>query len=91
MLFLFNSDEASALATKSKKKIDPASPPLPDFDLLEARLKQLAELAEIRLNPAPIKAEKRRRTPGRFKGTLVVGPQFFEPLTEDELDEFATE
>jgi hypothetical protein len=51
----------------------------------------LAELAEIRLNPAPIKAEKRRRIPGRFKGTLVVGPQFFEPLTEDELDEFATE
>ncbi|KJF68703.1 hypothetical protein [Rhizobium nepotum] len=92
MLFLFNSDEAGALATKSKKKIDPTASPVPDFDLLEARLKRLAEeLSEIKLKPEEIKAEKPRRTPGRFKGALVVGPRFFEPLTEEEFDEFATE
>jgi prevent-host-death family protein len=28
---------------------------------------------------------KGRRTPGSLKGTLHVGPEFFEPLPEDEL------
>ena len=27
------------------------------------------------------------RRPGRVKGTLVVGPEFFEPLTDEELQE----
>ncbi|MDZ7925828.1 MAG: hypothetical protein U5L46_01260 [Agrobacterium sp.] len=79
------------MATKSKKKTDQARSPLPDLDILEAQLKRLAAtLSEIKAKPYQIKAEKPRRVPGRFKGVLVVGPRFFEPLSEDELDEFTT-
>lgn len=28
------------------------------------------------------------RRPGRFKGVLIVGPEFFEPLSDSELMEF---
>jgi antitoxin (DNA-binding transcriptional repressor) of toxin-antitoxin stability system len=37
----------------------------------------------VRLVPVP--REERRRRPGRLKGRLVVGPEFFEPLPEEEL------
>lgn len=33
----------------------------------------------------PVQAEKRQRKPGALKGKLVVGPEFFEPLPDDEL------
>jgi prevent-host-death family protein len=33
----------------------------------------------------PIKKAKKKRTPGMFKGVFKVGPEFFEPLPEDEL------
>jgi hypothetical protein len=34
---------------------------------------------------------KEARTPGRFKGRLVVGPEFFEPLSDEELRELTAE
>jgi antitoxin (DNA-binding transcriptional repressor) of toxin-antitoxin stability system len=37
----------------------------------------------VRLVPVP--AEGARRRPGRLKGRLAVGLEFFEPLPEDEL------
>ncbi|KVK56107.1 hypothetical protein BCY90_01260 [Agrobacterium deltaense] len=95
MVFSSNSDEANALATKSKKKTDMTPPPPVVFTELEAHLERLSRqldavgLSESKSGSVP--HEKRRRVPGRFKGVLVVGPEFFEPLTEDELKEFATE
>lgn len=34
---------------------------------------------------APLGQVKKKRTPGSMKGKLTVGPEFFEPLPEDEL------
>ena len=34
---------------------------------------------------APLAEVKKQRKPGSMKGKLVVGPEFFEPLSEDEL------
>jgi prevent-host-death family protein len=33
----------------------------------------------------PVAEIKKKRQPGSMKGGLVVGPEFFEPLSEDEL------
>ncbi|HTT33712.1 MAG TPA: type II toxin-antitoxin system Phd/YefM family antitoxin [Methylomirabilota bacterium] len=33
----------------------------------------------------PLQGKKGGRKPGCLKGTLTVGPEFFEPLPEDEL------
>jgi prevent-host-death family protein len=33
----------------------------------------------------PVEAVKGKRQPGSLKGKLEIGPEFFEPLTEDEL------
>ena len=33
----------------------------------------------------PLRGKKGQRRPGRLKGLLKVGPEFFEPLPEDEL------
>ena len=33
----------------------------------------------------PLGAVKGKRKPGSWKGRFVLGPQFFEPLSEDEL------
>lgn len=79
------------MASKSKKTSDAAR--LEAFDALDETLerlsKELSELADI--TPPKTARMKPKRAPGRFKGSLVVGPQFFEPLTEDELKEFAAE
>lgn len=79
------------MASKSKKNMDAAR--LGGFDALDETLerlsKELSELADI--NPPKIARTKPKRAPGRFKGALVVVPQFFEPLTEDELKEFAAQ
>lgn len=32
-----------------------------------------------------------KRTSGRFKGKLIVGPEFFEPLSEEDLRELTGE
>ena len=37
----------------------------------------------VRLVPVP--REQPQRQPGRVKGRLTVGPEFFEPLPEEEL------
>jgi len=34
----------------------------------------------------PLVEERPKRKPGAWKGKLVVGPEFFEPLPEDELE-----
>ncbi|HEX6015315.1 MAG TPA: hypothetical protein VFY87_26655 [Geminicoccaceae bacterium] len=41
------------------------------------------EKAAVRLVAVP--REQPRRRPGRLKGKLSVGPEFFEPLPEEEL------
>ena len=33
----------------------------------------------------PLRGKKGQRKPGRLKGVLKVGPEFFEPLPEEEL------
>lgn len=33
----------------------------------------------------PVETVKGRRQPGSLKGKLEIGPEFFEPLSEDEL------
>jgi len=33
----------------------------------------------------PLRGEKGQRKPGSMKGKLTLGPEFFEPLPEDEL------
>lgn len=34
----------------------------------------------------PMPAVKKVRVPGRLKGQISIGPEFFEPLPQDELD-----
>jgi antitoxin (DNA-binding transcriptional repressor) of toxin-antitoxin stability system len=34
----------------------------------------------------PLREKKGQRKPGSMKGTLKIGPEFFEPLPEDELE-----
>ena len=34
----------------------------------------------------PLREKKGQRKPGNMKGTLKIGPEFFEPLPEDELE-----
>lgn len=33
----------------------------------------------------------KKRKPGRFKGILEIGPEFFEPLTDEEINELTGE
>jgi hypothetical protein len=40
------------------------------------------------LQKAEAETVAKPRVPGRFKGQLVIGPEFFEPMTEEELREF---
>ncbi|NTF07232.1 hypothetical protein G6L37_13865 [Agrobacterium rubi] len=56
---------------------------------IEQRLDALASSRKI--DASVVKIEKQKRTPGRFKGALAVGPEFFKPLNEDELKEFTGE
>lgn len=34
----------------------------------------------------PIQPPKKKRTPGALKGQIEIGPEFFEPLPQEELD-----
>lgn len=34
----------------------------------------------------PMTSAKKKRVPGRLKGKISIGPEFFEPLPQDELD-----
>jgi hypothetical protein len=43
------------------------------------------------LQKAEAETVAKPRVPGRFKGQLVIGPEFFEPMTEEELREFGGE
>ncbi|WCJ63502.1 hypothetical protein [Agrobacterium tumefaciens] len=83
------------MAAKSKKKTDMVPPALPVFSELEATLERLSrELDAISHSQGAVRVVSPtggRRTPGRYKGVLVVGPEFFEPLTENELKEFVPE
>jgi prevent-host-death family protein len=33
----------------------------------------------------PIEAPKPKRVPGRWKGKISIGPEFYEPMSEEEL------
>jgi prevent-host-death family protein len=33
----------------------------------------------------PVEAPKPKRVPGRWKGIISIGPEFFEPMSEEEL------
>jgi prevent-host-death family protein len=37
----------------------------------------------------PIEKAKPKRVPGRWKGKISIGPEFFEPLPPEELDTWA--
>jgi hypothetical protein len=81
------------LATK-QKKLGQKAPQ--NAEPTQAKLERLARelnarLLELKANTSAIERDKPKRTPGRFKGALAVGPEFFEPLTEDELKEFTAE
>lgn len=39
----------------------------------------------VRLVPVPTPREQPERRPGRLKGQVFVGPEFFEPLPDEEL------
>jgi hypothetical protein len=81
------------LATKAKDNRH--SETEQSLDLLRDELSQLGQdlqaLFEREVKTAAKPAFKQNRTPGRFKGRLVVGKQFFEPLTDDELKAFSAE
>ena len=82
------------MAAKSKKKTDMALPVLPVSEL-EAEVERLSRELDAIIH-SDIKARivshtLRRRVPGRYKDVLLVGPEFFEPLTEHELKEFVPE
>ncbi|WP_421361100.1 hypothetical protein [Agrobacterium rosae] len=48
-------------------------------------------LAEARVVERQQKEKPNKRVPGRFRSQLVVGPDFFKPLTDDEIKEFVIE
>jgi hypothetical protein len=56
-------------------------------DTLNVSTVEQAELLEqaITARENTIAATTKRRVPGRFKDKFVVGPEFFEPLTVDDL------
>ncbi len=56
-----------------------------DIDTARAVLDEAAETADH--DPSP----KTPRVPGRFKGRMTVGPEFFQPLSEEELKELTAE
>lgn len=79
------------MATKPKKLASPKTPEIaePVEAVLERLTRQLdARLSEFKSITPVTGRHKQKRTPGRFKGALAVGPEFFEPLTDDELKDF---
>lgn len=82
------------MAAKSKKKTDVVPPDLPVSELgaeLERLSRELDAIVHSQSAVRVVSHTIRRRAPGRYKDVLVVGPEFFEPLTEDELKELVPE
>ena len=77
----------------------------PAFTVRERELaKRIARLAEagkfdmielldkaVSLQERELAAQGTKRVPGRYKGQLEVGPEFFEPLTDEEIRELMGE
>lgn len=61
--------------------------------LAEAGKFDMIELLDkaVSLQERELAAQGRKRVPGRFKGQIEVGPEFFEPLTDEEIREFMGE
>lgn len=79
------------MATKPKKLASAKAPEI--AEPVEAMLERLTQQIEVRLSEfkstTPVTSRRKlERTPGRFKGALAVGPEFFEPFTDDELKDF---
>lgn len=63
------------------------------FSLLAGEREELEALIERAQSREEVARQERakKKRPGRFKGKLEVGPEFFEPMTEDEIKEFMGE
>jgi hypothetical protein len=61
--------------------------------LAEAGKFDMIELLDkaVSLQERELATQGRKRVPGRFKGQLEVGPEFFEPMTDEEIREFMGE
>ena len=61
--------------------------------LLKDGTTDLADLLDraIALKESEDATTAKKRKPGRFKGKLIVGPEFFKPLSDDELKELTGE
>lgn len=55
------------------------------FDMIELLDKAVA------LQEREVATQSKKRVPGRFKGKLEIGPEFFEPLTDEEIKELTGE
>lgn len=59
----------------------------------DAKSGRFVEVTTTNRHPATTARERikdvsgNERRPGRFKGVLVVGPEFFEPMSEEDLAE----
>lgn len=92
MMVAFKNDRADALANK-QKKLTHSPTSLEELnqtiDGLERRIQSLLGGGDADFSLS--KNEPPQRRPGRFKGKLVVGAEFFDPLTDEELKEFSPE
>ncbi len=82
------------MAAKSRKKTDitpPAPPVLTELELTLERLSRELETMVVSGNGVRIVSKNRVRVPGRYKDALVIGPEFFEPFTDDEFNAFEPE
>lgn len=66
-----------------------------DFHLkltAEERRVLTAILTRVQMSEDAAREERaKKRKPGMFKGLLEIGPEFFEPLTDEEINELTGE
>lgn len=63
----------------------------------DAKSGRFVEVKSARTSPSAVVIERvpsnnrkiDERRPGRFRGQLVIGPEFFEPLSDDDLAELS--
>ncbi len=69
------------------------SPQIFHFRLLSGEREELDALISRAQSREDVARQERARKkrPGRLKGKLEIGPEFFEPMTEDEIKEFMGE
>jgi len=82
------------LAAKSRKNTEITLPSQPVLTELEVAIEKLSRELETMAtlgNSGHVASKNSARLPGRYKGALVVGPEFFEPLTDEDLKAFGPE